>query len=87
MLTQPVSWVVYLSAQPPLEGFGATRARARYMHGVSCVSDTGKAGTVSEASVALFGYCRAVAEQFAMSWFADNLGLRVFPPPVDTQVQ
>lgn len=60
--------------------------------GFCAVSEVGKARTVSEASAALFCYCGAVAEAFAVSRLADKnqsrrLGLRVFHLPVDPQVQ
>lgn len=60
--------------------------------GFVSVSSVGKAETILEASAALFCYCGAIAEAFAMSRFADknqssHSGLRVFHLPVDPKVQ
>lgn len=70
----------------------STRTGFRAGAGFYAVSEVGKAGTISEASAALFCYCGAVAEAFAMSRLADKnqsrcLGLRVFHLPVYPQVQ
>lgn len=70
-------WCTWAHKPRTEEGFRPTLAHAQQAQhicagffaraGFRAVSEMGKAGTVLEASAALFCYCGAVAEAFAMS--------------------